>query len=44
MQERTRIMNITNGDEMDSFDTREEAEEWIESQDCPDMYRIMEEQ
>lgn len=44
MEDRTRIMNITNGDEeRGNWETREEAEQWIEDQDCPEMYSIMEE-
>jgi len=41
--EQIRVMNITNGDEINiSFENIEEAEQWIDSQDCPSMYQIME--
>ncbi len=40
--ENIRIMNITNGDEVNgNWETREEALEWIENQDVPEMFEIM---
>lgn len=42
MSEQIRIMNITNGDEIDiNWETIKGAREWIENQDNPDMYQIM---
>lgn len=41
MQEDVRIMNITNGDEVQgNWGTEEEAQEWIEEQDFPKFYAI----
>lgn len=44
MNDQIRVMNITNGDEIDyvSWDSEEEAQEWIDSQDIPEKYMIME--
>ena len=37
------IMDITNGNVIDVyFDTQQEALDWIEEQDVPEMYKIME--
>lgn len=38
-----RIMDITNGNEINcpDFETREEAEEWIEKEDKVGIYEIM---
>lgn len=44
MSEEARIMDITNGDEVQGYwETREEAEEWIKEQDFPMNFMIMEE-
>ena len=40
--ENIRIMNITNGDEVQgNWTTKKEALDWINSQDVPEMYEIM---
>lgn len=37
------IMNVTNGNLVgDVYETREEAEEWIENQEVPEMYDVIE--
>ncbi len=42
IEEVVRVMNITNGNEVEVlFESAEEAQEWIESQDFPEMYRIL---
>jgi len=35
------IMDITNGDIVQRFDTEEEASEWIDRQENPQMYEII---
>lgn len=43
-EENIRIMDISNGDEVrGNWTSREEAEQWIEEQDNPYIYQIMEE-
>ena len=44
MQREIRIMNITNGDEVNGYwETLEEAKNWRDSQDVPEWFQIMNE-
>lgn len=44
MENSVRIMNMSNGEEMQgNWETIEEATEWINEQEIPQLYEIMEE-
>ena len=43
MNDYIRVMDISCGDIVEVFDSQEEAEQWIERSEFPELYQIIEE-